>query len=257
MKGLGRERGRDRMFSVRVASTAPRDYTNHHIRICGETFVADYSGALYWPAHDALIVADLHLEKGSTRAHRGRLLPPYDTIATLRKLGAVIARYDPALVIALGDSLHDTRAASRMAPSDLALLHTLQQRRDWLWLAGNHDPLIDASLGGRSTLELTLSGLTFRHEPRDTGGATHEIAAHLHPAARLAMRGQTLRRPCFIGNGDRLVLPAFGAYTGGLNVLDEAFGPLFGPDSSAARFSVLMLGDAGLYPVSIGRLRGD
>ncbi|MGE0626413.1 MAG: ligase-associated DNA damage response endonuclease PdeM [Hyphomicrobiaceae bacterium] len=229
-----------------------RDFGNQPVEICGKAFIADQSGALYWPAEDALIVADLHFEKGSSRAAAGRLLPPYDTRATLMKLAEVLDRFPASTVIALGDSLHDVDAAGRMSPADFDILHILQEDRDWIWLNGNHDPEIAAAMGGRMAHELVISGLTFRHAPRD-GRVTHEIAGHLHPAAKLSWHGHTLRRPCFVGNGLRLVMPAFGAYTGGLNVLQPPFLPVFGHDG----FSVWMLGREGLYPVATRQLVDD
>lgn len=228
------------------------DFSRQPIEVCGCTFVADRSGALYWPAEKALIIADLHLEKGTSGASRGRLLPPYDTRATLIKLAEAVDRYKAEAVIALGDSFHDTDAPARIAPEDHDILRIIQDEREWIWVTGNHDPEIDARFGGTSVPEVTLGGLTLRHIPA-TGRITHEIAGHLHPAARLSIHGHSLRRPCFIGNGLRLVLPAFGAYTGGLNVLDEAFLPLFGNDG----FAVWMLGDEGLYPVATRQLCGD
>jgi len=240
------------MFQLKPERFGLDDFSRQPIEVSGLTFVADRSGALYWPAQRALIVADLHLEKGSSGAARGRLLPPYDTRATLIKLAEAVDRYQAEAVIALGDSFHDADAASRIAPQDLDILRIVQDEREWIWVTGNHDPKIDSILGGASVSEVTLSGLTLRHIPA-SGRITHEIAGHLHPAARLSMHGHSLRRPCFIGNGLRLLLPAFGAYTGGLNVLDEAFLPLFGNDG----FAVWMLGDEGLYPVATRQLRGD
>jgi hypothetical protein len=228
------------------------DFSRQPIEVCGLAFVADRSGALYWPAEKALIVADLHLEKGSSAAARGRLLPPYDTRETLVRLAEVVDRYQAEAVIALGDSLHDVDAAGRIAREDLDILRIIQDEREWIWVTGNHDPRIDAVLGGATLPSITLGGLTLRHEPA-AGRITHEIAGHLHPAAKLSMHGHSLRRPCFIGNGRRLVLPAFGAFTGGLNVLDEAFLPLFGNDG----FAVWMLGDEGLYPVATRQLCND
>src|SRR5262249_20823975 len=128
----------------------------------------------------------------------------------------------------------------------------LQSGRDWIWIAGNHDREIAARVGGRVCDALDIGGLTLRHEPT-SGSVTHEIAGHLHPAARLAFQGCSVRRPCFVGNGRRLVLPALGAFTGGLNVLDEAFAPLFGESGLA----VWMLGQMGLYPVATRLLRAD
>jgi hypothetical protein len=229
-----------------------RDGNAQPITVCGKHFVADMTGAVYWPGERTLIVADLHLEKASSFAARGSMLPPYDTRETLLKLAQVIDRYEPSTVVALGDSVHDVSAANRISNDDIRVLHMLQEDRRWIWMTGNHDPQLAARLGGEVMPELSLEGVTLRHEPR-AGRVTHEIAGHLHPAAKLSMYGHTLRRPCFISNGRRLVVPAFGAFTGGLNVLDEAFAPLFGNDG----FSVWMLGHEGLYPVATRLLRSD
>jgi DNA ligase-associated metallophosphoesterase len=228
------------------------DGASQTIAICGKQLVADMSGAIYWPGEETLIVADLHLEKASALAARGSLLPPYDTRETLERLAVVIERYEPRIVVALGDSLHDTGAAERISSRDRAALEILQEDRRWIWVTGNHDPEIAASLGGDVVGDLHVGGLRFVHLPTP-GHATHEIAGHLHPAARLSLYGHTLRRPCFIGNRLRLVLPAFGAFTGGLNVLDSAFQPLFGNDG----FGVWMLGQEGVYPVATRHLMGD
>ena len=230
----------------------PRDGTIHAFSLCGKDLVADISGALYWPAERALLVADLHLEKGSAQAERGRMLPPYDTRATLMKLAEAIDRHQPECVIALGDSLHDARAADRIEDDDVRIIAMLQEGRRWIWVTGNHDPHIAPSLGGTVCDELTLAGITLRHAPREAR-VTHEIAGHLHPSARVSLYGHTIRRPCFLGNGRRLVLPAFGAFTGGLNVLDAAFDPLFGPDG----INVILLGQEGLYPIATRLLRGE
>jgi uncharacterized protein len=222
------------------------------VTVCGKQLIADNSGALYWPGERTLLVADLHLEKGSAHAARGTLLPPYDTRRTLMRLAEVIDRYEPERVIALGDSLHDVGAVERMAAEDLQILHMMQEDRDWVWLNGNHDPEIAPAFGGRACGELAVGGITLRHQPA-AGGVTHEIAGHMHPAARLSMYGYSIRRPCFVGNGRRLVMPAFGAFAGGLNVLDDAFQPLFGNGGIA----VWMLGQEGLYPVATRFLSGD
>jgi DNA ligase-associated metallophosphoesterase len=220
--------------------------------LCGTALVADSSGAIYWPAQATLLVADLHLEKGSAYAARGTMLPPYDTRQTLLRLAEAIDRYEPQRVIALGDSFQDADAAERMTAQDLEALHLLQEGRDWVWIAGNHDARIAAKLGGRVVAELRVAGLTLRHQPAP-GSVTHEIAGHMHPAARLSRYGYSIRRPCFVGNGRRIVMPAFGAFTGGLNVLDEAFEPLFGNGGIA----VWMLGHEGLYPVAPRLLSQD
>lgn len=240
------------MLQFKPERTHITDYASQRLSLCGKAFVADMAGALYWPAERTLIVADLHLEKGSAFARRGSMLPPYDTEDTLQRLAECIDRYAPGRVIALGDSLHDTQAAMRLAPGNAKILRILQEDREWIWITGNHDPVIAADLGGERTERLELGGVIFVHEPR-TGHVTHEIAGHLHPAARVSLYGHTIRRPCFVGNGRRLMLPAFGTYAGGLNVLDAAFTPIFGNDG----MSVWMLGQEGLYPVATRHLCAD
>jgi len=205
--------------------------------------VPDLSGALFLPEERTLVVADLHLEKGSSYAMRGVMLPPYDTTATLAALSAAILRLRPARVIALGDSFHDRQAEARLAPQTLAALHLLQQGRDWLWITGNHDPAVGARVGGESADAIVLGGVTFRHEP-DPAEIGYEVAGHLHPAARLRMRGRALRRRCFALSPRRCVMPAMGAYAGGLNLRDPAFRPLFREGLSAH-----LLGDGRLFRI--------
>ena len=200
------------------------DAVSHPLTLCGKPLTADSSGAVYWPGEKALLVADLHLEKGSAYAARGTMLPPYDTRQTLIRLAEVIDRYEPQRVIALGDSFHDTGAAERIDASNLAILHMMQEDREWIWLTGNHDSEIAEAFGGRVCAEIKLAGIRLRHQP-SAGCITHEIAGHMHPAARISMHGYVIRRPCFVANGRRLVMPAFGAFAGGLNVLDDAFHP--------------------------------
>lgn len=215
----------------------------------GEALRLDATGAIYWPAQRLLAVADLHLEKGSSFASRGVLLPPYDTRATLLQLGNHVRRYDPATVICLGDSFHDRRALERLSRDDLGRLRLLAHGRDWLWVEGNHDLGLVPPVG-RVVPEFVCGALTFRHIP--TASAAGEVAGHIHPKARVATRGGTVSSRCFVTDGRRLVLPAFGAYTGGLDVLDPAFPPLF-----PRGFRVLMAGRdrlhqfprAGLLPV--------
>jgi DNA ligase-associated metallophosphoesterase len=228
------------------------DTRAQRLSVCGLPLIADRSGALYWHAERTLLVADLHLEKGSAHAERGALLPPYDTRETLARLAEAVDRYDPSRVIALGDSFQDRYGPQRLRTDDLEQLEALQGGRDWLWIVGNHDPAIGTRAGGRVCLSVKLAGLTLRHAPA-AGGVTHEIAGHLHPAAKISMYGASIRRPCFVGNGRRLVMPAFGAFAGGLNVLDDAFQPLFGNGG----MGVWMLGQSGLYPVATRYLSAD
>jgi DNA ligase-associated metallophosphoesterase len=215
-----------------------------HIEVAGRTMRPLAAGALYWEDEDTLLVADLHLEKGAAYAALGMLLPPYDTRATLERLGKAIRAVDPSRVVALGDSFHRAESAKRLVPDDLDFLLKLQKGREWYWICGNHDPHLPASIGGTVCATLSICGLTLRHEPSPAPTA-REIAGHLHPVARIARRGTVIRRRCFATDGNRLVMPAFGAYAGGLNVLDAAFGPLF----LRHRLEAWMMGRADVYPV--------
>lgn len=203
------------------------------IRLNGARLAADASGALLWPDRRTLVVADLHFEKGSAFAARGLLLPPYDTRATLARLESLIARHRPARVICLGDSFHDQGAGARLSAADRARLARLTGSCDWVWIEGNHDPEPPGDLGGRIEAELIDPPLAFRHRAR--GGragrsAAGEVSGHWHPKAAVHLPPKRISAPCFVTDGRRLVLPAFGAYTGGLNVLDPAVSGLFKAD---------------------------
>ena len=222
------------------------------LSVAGVALVADPAGALYEPRSGALIVADLHLEKGSSFARRGQFLPPYDTATTLGRLARLVETYRPRAVIALGDSFHDRAAASRLSEADRATIAALQSGRDWIWISGNHDPEPPAGLEGETAAEMTLGALILRHEPV-AGAAAGELAGHLHPVAKVAIRGRGLRRRCFATDGARVVLPAFGAYAGGLNVRDRAFDGLF----AAEALTAWMLGETGVYAIAGWGLRPD
>jgi DNA ligase-associated metallophosphoesterase len=213
--------------------------------VAGASLVVDPAGAIWWAAERLLVVADLHLEKGSAFAARGRLLPPYDTAATLQRLAVLCARYLPRAVIALGDSFHDRRASDRIDAASVDLLADLARGRDWIWITGNHDPEPQVCVTGEWLQELRLGPLTFRHEPQ-SASAPGEIAGHLHPVAKVHVRGRALRRRCLATDGARAVLPAFGAYAGGLNLCDEAFLPIF----PARAVTAWMLGGERAYPVA-------
>jgi DNA ligase-associated metallophosphoesterase len=225
--------------------------------VAGIDLVADCAGALYWPHEGVLVVSDLHLEKGSSYAVRGVLLPPYDTAATLARLMHLVARYAPRAVIALGDSFHDGGGPQRLAASDRDTLAALQCGRDWFWIAGNHDPEPVEGLGGTPAATLAIGALTFRHLPQPRDGADEnsnsgEIAGHLHPVARVAGRGRTVSRRCFASDGRRVVMPAFGAYAGGLNVRNRAFADVFG-----ARLILHVLGEGRVYAIAVSRCLPD
>lgn len=194
--------------------------------VAGAEVVFRPSGALWFEAESVLVVADLHLEKGSAYARRGQMLPPYDTAETLARLSREIEALAPRTVVFLGDGLHDREAEDRIAPLDAARLAELAAGRTLVWVRGNHDPDGPRRLPGEAVVEAAVSGLALRHEP-SPGTRRGEAAGHLHPSARVAARGRSVRRRCFITDGERLILPAFGAYAGGLNVRDIAFAGLF------------------------------
>ena len=218
------------------------------LTVCGEILIPDPSGALFWPAQAMLIFADLHLEKGSAFAERGVALPPYDSRATLHAMAAVCARLQPHTVLCLGDSFHDANAGARLAPQDQAALRALTDRYEWIWISGNHDPAPPQSLGGQTQAMVERGPLHFRHEPA-SAPVEGELAGHLHPCARLRRRGRTLRRRCFATDGRRLILPAFGAYTGGLDLHEEAFAGLFARAPDA-----WMLTRTHVYPLPFDKL---
>ncbi len=212
---------------MRLASAAVLDQGDGaEISVAGEQASCDRLGALHFPALGLLCVSDLHLEKGSSFARRGMLVPPYDTAATLLRLQAVIDRYRPRIVVSLGDSFHDPEGAARLPEHTRAGLMSLMAGRDWFWVAGNHDPKPPAGLPGETVEALAIGGLTFRHEP-SAQASEGEVAGHLHPCARIVQRGRSVRRRCFATDGARAIMPAFGAYTGSLNVLDRAYAGLF------------------------------
>lgn len=216
------------------------------VAIADVMFLADVAGALFWQEQSVLVVSDLHLEKGSSFAARGVLLPPYDTVATLSRLAAVIARHDPRTIIALGDSFHDRDAHERLLQPDREALGAMQVRRDWIWISGNHDPHLPPDLGGTVASEVAIGPIVFRHEPT---GAVGEIAGHLHPKARVPTRGRSIERRCFASDGERAVMPAFGAYTGGLSIRDVAFQKIFG----ATKVMAHVLGDNRLHAIAAAR----
>ena len=223
------------------------------VRVAGEACVLRCSGAMLVPAHDLLIVADLHLEKGSAFAVRGQMLPPYDTAATLMRLEDEIAALNPARVVLLGDSFHDRAAVPRLSAEDRERLERMAFGRDWIWLEGNHDKAaLEADalhLPGRVIGEMTAGALRLVHEP-EPGDQAGEVAGHLHPAARVAAYGRGVRRPCFVTDGSRIILPAFGAFTGGLNVRDPAIAGLFTSPPMAAA-----LGRDRVHPLAWETLR--
>jgi DNA ligase-associated metallophosphoesterase len=196
------------------------------VRIADVEVVLRASGALWLAQDRMLVVADLHLEKGSAYAARGQLLPPYDTRETLDRLDREVAALAPRTVVLLGDTLHDGDAENRIASSERRRIKALADQVRLIWVSGNHDPDGAGELGGETARVVEVAGLTLRHDPTP-GAAWGEVAGHLHPCARIHGPAGGVRRRCFASDGRRLILPAFGAYAGGLNLRDEAFGSLF------------------------------
>ena len=209
------------------------------------------SGALLLSAWSTLIVADLHLEKGSAFARRGQLLPPLDTRETLRRLAVDAAAVAPQRILFLGDAFHDREASRRMSEADRQALEALGRRADLVWITGNHDPQPDGDLPGEAADEVRLGALVLRHEPLPAP-APGEIAGHLHPCARIATPRGAVRRRCLVTDGERAILPAYGAFTGGLNVLDPAFSGLFRKSPVVAA-----LGAQRVHAAGIRSLRPD
>lgn len=244
----------DLLEDALVAAGLRLEKTQKHptITLAGEVLTLDLCGGVWLEAHRTLIVSDLHLEKGSSYAARsGQFLPPYDTRETLACLHEAVVRYDPARVVALGDSFHDDRGPERMEPGDRAMVAALQEGRDWIWIAGNHDAAVQSGVGGRYAEALTLGGLLLRHEP-GADPVAGEVAGHLHPCGKVAMRGRAVRRRCFVTDGHRLIMPAFGAYAGGLNVRDKAFDAAF-----PKGFNAYLLGDGRIFTIGRQQLSRD
>jgi DNA ligase-associated metallophosphoesterase len=217
--------------------------------LAGGHVVCDPSGALYVPDHDLLVVSDLHLEKGAAFARRGMMLPPYDTASTLALLDLVLTRYRPRHVVSLGDSFHDRNGAALMPEVYRDELVRLMSGHEWTWITGNHDPDPPAFLGGVTTDTVTIGPWTFRHEP-SAGRVPGEIAGHLHPSAKVAGGGRSVRGACFASDGDRMIMPSFGVTTGGLNVLHEAFDGLFKLGTAQA----YVIGVRAIYPIAFTKL---
>ena len=209
--------------------------------------LADLSGALFGDEQRLLVVSDLHLEKGSSFAVRGVLLPPYDTAATLARLAAVIARHDPRMVIALGDSFHDRDAHERLSTRDRDALTALQARRDWIWISGNHDPALPSRSRRRGRGAKSRSGRSRSGTSRPARAARSPVICI--PRRASSTRGRSMERRCFASDGERAVMPAFGAYTGGLSIRDAAFARIFRNAGLIAH----LLGDSRLHAIAASR----
>lgn len=191
------------------------------IPFAGEELVLTRSNALYWPRERALLVADLHLEKGSWYAKTGQMLPPYDSRETLERIADAVKQTDARRVITLGDNFHDDEGTSRLDPYASGMLESLTRALDWVWITGNHDEQMARAFGATLVEELELNGVILRHEAKP-GETRPEMSGHFHPKMRVKVRNRHIARPCAVvsrseGSGDRMILPAFGAYTGGMD----------------------------------------
>ncbi len=205
--------------------------TAHAFTLAGAELQARGSGALYWPAQNLLCVSDLHLGKSERMARRmGATLPPYDTADTLARLDSDLSQTRAETVICLGDSFDDRDAARALPEAEKIWISRLQAGRRWVWIAGNHDPG-PLDLGGAHLAELPRGPLTFRHVAQP--GQAGEVSGHYHPKAQITARGRTISRPCFLIDSDRVILPAYGTYTGGLRSNSEALATLMRPEAIA------------------------
>lgn len=219
--------------------------------LAGVEIVCRPAGGLWLEGSRALIVADLHFEKGSSFAARGQMLPPYDTRETLGRLEAEVTALAPRILVFLGDTFHDRGGEARLARDDRERIGALARGRALVWVAGNHDAEGPSDLAGDIAAALSIGGLNLAHAPSE-GPAPGEVAGHLHPCARVRALGASVRRRCFVTDGERLILPAFGAFAGGLNVRDRAFEPLLTRPPLAA-----VLGAGRVHAVGWASLRPD
>ena len=194
---------------------------SHAFEFGGQLFEVAGEAALHWPAQNALLVSDLHLEKASAYALNGQMLPPYDSMATLEDIAALCTKYKPAKIISLGDNFHDDDGEARLAEPAVALLVDLARDTEWLWITGNHDRAVSGIWVGKTHDEICLSGITFRHEAQ-RGDPNPEVSGHFHPKFRQVLRGRMVARRCFVKTARKVIMPAFGALTGGLDVQDSA-----------------------------------
>lgn len=220
------------------------------LELQGELLLIDPRGCLFWPERGMLVVSDLHLEKGSSfAARKGVFMPPYDTQSTLETLALCIADWNPNTIVSLGDSFHDEDASLRLPQSYRLHLTQLMQGRDWIWVCGNHDPKPPEGLGGSFCTQMQIGPLNLVHEPKPQF-QPGEIAGHLHPCAKIRQRGKSIRKRCVASDGKRVIMPAFGAFTGGLNLKDTAYDGLFDTGS----LNAWLLGQEAIYKIEGKRL---
>ncbi len=220
------------------------------INLGGIELRPDLSGALYVPELSALIISDLHLEQGTSLARRGIRVPPFDTGITVGLLEEVIKRLAPQRLVFLGDSFHDDEGEKRIEAALMQRLQKIAESHECFWICGNHDPSPPRHLAGHAAQHILLGPLTLRHEPVRLRKDEFEIAGHLHPGCAVSQRGRRLTGKCFIADDRRLIMPAFGAYTGALSVFAEPYDRLFKRDETRA----WMIGQQRLYKFPFARL---
>lgn len=235
-------------------SGAPLDFA-------GEELVLLSCNALYWPRERALLVADLHLEKGSWFARHGQMLPPYDSRATLEKIADAVRVTGARRVITLGDNFHDAAGADRLDAHCTGMLEALTRAIDWVWITGNHDEAAEVSgqhgFGGTVISELEVAGIVLRHEAQN-GETRAELSGHFHPKLRVTVRNRHIARPCAVVSrsdtrADRMIAPAFGAYTGGM---DAASPEILAALSPASRIDALLAAKGRLVRFPLWRAQG-
>jgi uncharacterized protein len=218
-------------------------FRQHKISLGGLELQPHLSGALYVPDYETLVISDLHLEQGTSLARRGIHVPPFDTAITLDLLNATLSNTRAKRVIFLGDSFHDANGEERLDENHQSRLRVITDQYETVWIVGNHDPHPPQSLGGQGAETLSLGSLTLRHEPSKKLKDEIEIAGHLHPGCGLNLRGRHVRGKCFIADQTRLIMPAFGAYTGGLSITSDAFKGLF----DTKQTKIWMIGKSSLH----------
>jgi uncharacterized protein len=231
-------------LSPKPAALSDRTNKDHSFKLAGITFQPLLSGALWAPEFSSLLVADLHLEQGTSLARRGLYVPPFDTGATLATLAAVVHEMKPQKLFFLGDSFHDDHAQNMLAPHHVDALLKITSLQETIWLSGNHDPSVH-----QCAEEVALGPITLRHIPK-LGQRGFEIAGHLHPGAGLVQRGVRVHRKCFVADDARVILPAFGSYTGALDVANRAFDGLFNTKTARA----WLIGQTTLHCFPVKRL---
>ena len=217
------------------------DYTQ--IKLGTETFLCHCSGIVFHEKTETLIVSDLHLEKGSSYADSGQLLPPYDSLKTLKYLCHMSFILQPKVVVALGDSFHDANGPARLGIEEHQMINQVRVQAEWIWIIGNHDSELPPNWPDHVMQEYYIGNVVLRHEAAELKDGDVEITGHFHPKALAKVRGKNISKRCFAFDSTRMIMPAFGSYTGGLNVLEAPVREVF----QERPFNTLMMGSKGLF----------